>query len=66
METAEALVHDMSATPRGRLRVSAPVNFGACRLAPLVTRYISIYPDVAVEMNLTDRYVDVVDEATTP
>ena len=33
VEHAEALVQDMSATPRGRLRVSAPVNFGACRLA---------------------------------
>ena len=62
MEMAEALVHDMSATPRGRLRISAPVNFGACRLAPLVARYLAAYPDVAVEMNLTDRYVDVVDE----
>lgn len=62
IETAEALVHDMSATPRGRLRVSAPVNFGACRLAPLVTRYLAAYPDVEVEVNLTDRYVDVVDE----
>ncbi len=62
MEVAEALVHDMSATPRGRLRVSAPVNFGACRLAPMVTRYLATYPDVEVEVNLTDRYVDVVDE----
>ena len=62
MEAAEALVHDMSATPRGRLRVSAPVNFGACRLAPLVTRYLAAYPNVEVEVNLTDRYVDVVDE----
>ena len=62
MEGAEALVHDMSATPRGRLRVSAPVNFGACRLAPLVTRYLAAYPDVAVELNLTDRFVDVVNE----
>ena len=62
MDLAEALVHDMSATPRGRLRVSAPVGFGACRLAPVVTRYLAAFPDVAVEVNLTDRYVDVVDE----
>ncbi len=62
VEMAEALAQDMSASPRGRLRVSAPVNFGACRLAPLVTRYLAAYPDVEVEMNLTDRYVDVVDE----
>ena len=62
VEVAEALVHDMSATPRGRLRVSAPINFGACRLAPLITRYLAAYPSVEVEMNLSDRYVDVVNE----
>ena len=62
MEGAEALVHDMSATPRGRLRVSAPVNSERAGLAPLVTRYLATYPNVEVEVNLTDRYVDVVDE----
>ena len=61
-EAAETLMHDLSVTPRGRLRVNAPVNFGACRVAPLVTRYLRAYPDVEVELSLTDRYVDVVDE----
>ncbi|GJD50877.1 HTH-type transcriptional regulator DmlR [Methylobacterium crusticola] len=61
-EAAEALVHDLSTTPRGRLRVNAPVTFGACRLAPLVTRYLAAYPEVEVELTLTDRYVDLVDE----
>ena len=61
-DAAETLVHDLSTTPRGRLRVSAPVTFGACRVAPLVTRYLQAYPDVEVELTLTDRYVDVVDE----
>ena len=61
-DAAEALVSDLSTTPRGRLRVSAPVTFGACRLAPLVTQYLQSYPDVDVELTLTDRYVDVVEE----
>lgn len=61
-EAAEALVNDLSTTPRGRLRVNAPVTFGACRLAPLVTRYLQAHPDVEVELTLSDRYVDVVDE----
>lgn len=33
-EAAEALVTELATTPRGRLRVSAPVTFGGCRLAP--------------------------------
>ncbi len=61
-EAAEALVTELATTPRGHLRVSAPVTFGACRLAPLVMRYLEDYPDVEVELTLADRYVDVVDE----
>ena len=61
-EAAETLVNDLSTTPRGRLRVNAPVTFGACRMAPLVTRYLKAYPDVEVELTLSDRFVDVVDE----
>ncbi len=61
-EAAEALLHDLSTTPRGRLRVSAPINFGACRVAPLVTQYLRAYPEMEIELSLTDRYVDMVDE----
>ena len=61
-EAAEALVSDLSTTPRGRLRVNAPVTFGACRMAPLVARYLKAYPDVEAELTLSDRFVDVVDE----
>ncbi|MBE7218789.1 MAG: LysR family transcriptional regulator [Caulobacteraceae bacterium] len=51
-----------SATPRGRLRLSAPVGFGACWLAPVVGSFLERHPGVAVELNLTDRFVDLVDE----
>ena len=61
-EAAETLVNDLSTSPRGRLRVNAPVTFGACRMAPLMTRYLEAYPDVEVELTLSDRFVDVVDE----
>jgi DNA-binding transcriptional LysR family regulator len=61
-EAAEALVEDMSATPRGRLRISAPVAFGACRLAPTVTDLLRLHPELEIELTLTDRYVDMIDE----
>lgn len=61
-EAAEALTRDFGATPRGRLRVGAPVNYGACRVAPLVNRFLRDFPEVQVELSLSDRYVDVVDE----
>ena len=62
MEQAEDLVHELSATPRGRLRVTAPVNFGARAVAPLVASYLRLHPGVEVELTLTDRNVNVVDE----
>ena len=48
--------------PRGRLRVNAPVTFGTFRLAPLVTRYLAECPEVDVELVLSDRFVDIVEE----
>lgn len=61
-ELAENLVRELSTTPRGRLRVTAPVNFGARRVAPLVTRYLQSHPGMEVGLTLTDRYVDMIDE----
>jgi len=61
-EAAEVLTRDFGAKPRGRLRISAPVDYGACRVAPFVARFLDDFPEVQVELSLTNRYVDVVDE----
>ena len=61
-DAAYALAEIAAAEPRGHLRVSAPVGFGACRLAPIVTSFLERHPAVKVELILTDRYVDLVDE----
>jgi DNA-binding transcriptional LysR family regulator len=62
VDAAEAVVEEVSAAPRGRLRLSAPVGFGACRLAPLLTEFMARHPALEVELVLTDRYVDLVEE----
>ncbi|MGU3541785.1 LysR family transcriptional regulator [Methylobacterium sp. A52T] len=62
VEAAEAVVEDVSATPRGRLRVSAPVGFGATRLAPVLIDLMARHAGLEIELVLTDRYVDPVDE----
>ncbi|WBO21535.1 LysR family transcriptional regulator [Sphingomonas abietis] len=61
-EAAETLVEGMSAAPRGRLRVNAPVAFGAGVLAPVIADFLDRHPGIEVELTLTDRYVDIVDE----
>lgn len=59
---AEAGVEAMSSHPKGMLRVSASVWFGSLTLAPLVCDYLKVYPEVNLQLSLTDRYVDIVDE----
>jgi len=49
---------DASATPRGLLRIAAPVSFGALHLGELVARFMDQYPQVSTEVLLDDRYVD--------
>ena len=62
IEVAESGAAAMSATPKGLLRVSASLWFGSLTLAPLVCDYLEQHPEVNVNLSLTDRYVDIVDE----
>lgn len=59
---ADALAADLRAAPRGRLRVNAPINFGTYRLVPMLVRYLEQHPEVTVDLTLTDRVVDLVEE----
>ena len=62
VEAADALADQMTDTPRGRLRINAPVTFGSACLAPLVARYMQEHPEVSVDLVLTDRKVDFIEE----
>lgn len=59
---AEGLAAEGHARPSGRLRVNAPVSFGIHALMPRLTQYMATYPDVQVEVSLTNRYVDALEE----
>ncbi|MBW8721922.1 MAG: LysR family transcriptional regulator [Polaromonas sp.] len=59
---AEALASSATLQPRGRLRINAPVSFGIRQLAPLWPRFMQSYPDVELDIALSDRVVDIVEE----
>ena len=59
---AEALASSTSLQPRGRLRINAPLSFGVLHLAPLWPRFMQRYPDVELDVALSDRVVDIVEE----
>ena len=50
------------AEPRGLLRIAAPASFGRLHLAPAIVEYMARHPDVAVEAEFADRFVDLVQE----
>ncbi len=61
-ESADALAEEIRARPKGVLKVNAPVTFGSTSLAPFVTSYLARQPEMQVELNLCDRYVDPLEE----
>ncbi len=62
LEDANRAVSEHGSSPRGRLRVSAPLSFGFLHLAPALAEFVRLYPEVNVEVALNDRFVDLVDE----
>ena len=48
--------------PRGRLRVNCNVPFGQHYLLPLLPEFLAQHPEIAVDISLTDRVVDLLEE----
>jgi DNA-binding transcriptional LysR family regulator len=61
-EEANLAVTQMQATPRGKLRITAPTEFGSLYLGAILAAYLQQYPGVEVEVELTNRVVDLIDE----
>jgi DNA-binding transcriptional LysR family regulator len=62
LEEAEMAVGEMQLAPRGELRINATPTFGTIQLAPAVADFVARYPLTSVELVLTDRMVDLIDE----
>ncbi len=62
MRIAETSVERLRASPSGTLRISAPITFGACVIAPLAATFRQSYPLVRVELELSNRNVNLIDE----
>lgn len=62
LEDASKSLSERGSQPRGRLRVSTPNTFGELFLPAVVEQYLTKYPGTEVEMFLTDRHVDLVQE----
>ena len=62
IEQAEASVSASHLEVRGTLRVSAPISFGIRKIAPLLAEFARLYPKVTIDLDLSDRVVDLIEE----
>ncbi len=52
----------MRGAPRGRLRINAGTAFGLHQLAPALADFLARYPEIDVDLSITDRLVDLIEE----
>ncbi|MEO0347127.1 MAG: LysR substrate-binding domain-containing protein [Pseudomonadota bacterium] len=62
LDEATSAVRDLQERPTGSLRMNAPMSFGTQHLAPLVGNFMAAHPDVHVELVLSDRFIDPIEE----
>ncbi|CAG9173156.1 HTH-type transcriptional regulator DmlR [Cupriavidus pinatubonensis] len=59
-EEAESAAREMSVQPRGLVRLAVPMSFGLRWVAPLLPGFFRAYPEVSIDMHLSDASVDLV------
>jgi DNA-binding transcriptional LysR family regulator len=62
LDEANRAVNDLQQNPKGKLKVSMTVGFGESCVLPLIPAFMAQYPDVKIELELTERVVDLVED----
>ena len=60
VEEADDFVSRRNTTPRGALKITAPTTFSRLVLAPVMPAFIERFPDIELDMHLTDNFVDII------
>jgi len=58
---AELAVTQMQSSPKGLVKITAPVTYGEQILAPLLHQFLTLYPDVELELVLTNQKLDLIE-----
>ena len=62
LQALDAETKDHGRIPRGTLRVAAPMSLGIAQVAPVVGAFLVHHPELHIELEMNDRYVDLVGE----
>ena len=59
-EEADNAARDEAVNPRGLVRLAAPMSFGIAHVGPALPDFLAKYPDIAVDLHLSDALVDII------
>jgi DNA-binding transcriptional LysR family regulator len=62
LEEADLAVTSLQAEPRGLLRINAPMSFGTLHLGPALAAFMEKYPELQIQLTLSDEQIDSVQE----
>lgn len=63
VERAETAVAELGATPRGTLKITAPLGFGRRVIAPLAGKFRATHPEIDIRLRLSDHLLDLLSES---
>ncbi len=62
IENTELALTGMQKQPKGILKVSAPASFGRKHISPVLGKFLSLYPKIDLQLQLTDKVIDIIEQ----
>jgi DNA-binding transcriptional LysR family regulator len=62
LSEAESMIQDLQETPKGKLRITAPMALGVTDLAKMFADFMQAYPDIELDIHLSDESIDLIEQ----